>query len=184
LKHPKWNEEAKRLVGTETETSVSEPKRPAMSENPDDYVRVGDKLRCRNCNEQFDLYECSCGIFGTKAFVLRHLRGRYAKNEQGAYDVHVLVTPDPQTLIAEGSDAAIIGVILKRAEAGGSPPLTPKEGAEASRPFSQDVVAALLEEKIKNDRRLAAELKEFGESRKQMTGPKEIRVPQHKKGSR
>jgi len=154
-----------------------------MSENPDDYVRVGGKLHCRNCNEQFDLYECGCGISGTKAYVLRHLRGRYAKNEQSAYNAHMLVTPDPLTLTAEGPDAVIIREILKRAKAGGSP--TPKEEREAgSGPFSQDVVAALLEEKIKNDRRLAAELKEFGESRKQMTRPKEIRSPSHKKGSR
>jgi hypothetical protein len=170
------------------ETS-SEPKRPAMSENPDDYVRVRvgdvDRLRCKYCNEQFDLYECSCGIFGTKAFVLRHLRGRYAKNEQSAYNAHKLVAPGPQTLVAEGPDAAIIGVILKRAEAGGSPPLTPKEGAEASRPFSQDVVAALLEEEIKNANRLAAEmLRKLDKGRTQKFGPKEIRSPSHKKGSR
>jgi len=168
---------------TETETSVSEPKRPAMSENPDDYVRVGGKLHCRNCDEQFDLYECGCGIFGTKAFVLRHLRGRYAKNEQSAYNAHKLVTPDPLTLTAEGPDAVIIREILKRAKVGDSP--TPKEErAEGSGPFSQEVVSALLEEQLENANRLAAELKERDESRKQMTRPKEIRVPQHKKGSR
>jgi len=181
--------EAEKLVGTETETSVSEPKGPAMSENPDDYVRVGGKLHCRNCNEQFDLYECGCGISGTKAFVLRHLRGRYAKNEQSAYNAHVLVTPDPPTLTAEGPDAVIIREILKRAKAEGSPPLTPKEeraeDSKFARPFSEDVVASLIEEENKNANRLATEmLRKLNKGRPQMTGPKEIRVPQHKKGSR
>jgi hypothetical protein len=143
-------------------------------------------LYCRNCNEQFDLYKCGCGIVGTKAFVLRHLRGRYAKNEQGAYDVHMLVTPNPLTLTAEGPDAVIIREILKRAKAGGTPPLTPKEErAEGSGPFSRDVVADLLEEELKNAHRRAEEkLMESGEWRTQKVGPKEYKMAAHKKESR
>lgn len=179
----KRNEEARKT--TEAEISGSGSKRPTMSENPDDYVRVGGELYCTGCGKQHDLHECSCGMTGPKAFILRHLRGRWAKNQKAAYDLHMLVKPNPLSLTPEGPDVVIIREILLRAKAADSQPATHEEDESGPGPFEQQVIGELLDEELENNRRLAAEkrrqLKQLGEGGPRSSGPKEVRPTQHKK---